>query len=162
MFTTGQPSDPTSEHSYAIPAGTWCLSIQAEMKAVKKALQITQIKESHKKDQIVCGGQSTLLRIANLQPAISLRSAVESDILNTLAALHDEEYRINFTWNTSNCGVMGNEIADEQTQKGAEANLEGVRHHYDSGRPPSGVLPEGGGGYLMKEFVGCLAQKLKT
>ena len=42
LLNAGHPSNPTIHHSYAIPAGTWYSSFQAEMKAIRKALQIIQ------------------------------------------------------------------------------------------------------------------------
>ena len=49
LVTTGHPCDPTSHHSYAMLASTWCSSFPAEVKAIKKALQIIQTEESPKK-----------------------------------------------------------------------------------------------------------------
>ena len=36
--TACHTSDPIIHHSFFIPAGSWCSSFQAEMKAIKKAL----------------------------------------------------------------------------------------------------------------------------
>ena len=108
LLTAGHPRSPTIRHSYAILAGTWCSSFQAEMKAVKKALQILQTEESPQKVRIVSDSQSVLLCIANLQPAIPLKSADESDILNLLAIQFDEGHQIAFNWSPSHCGVVGN------------------------------------------------------
>ena len=77
LVTAGHQSNPTIHHSYAIPAGTWCLSFQAEMKAIKKALQIIQTEESPQK--------------------VRIKSTDESDILILLAALHYEGHQIIFT-----------------------------------------------------------------
>ena len=90
LDTVGHPSNPTIHHSYAILAGTWSSSFQAEMKAIKKALQIIRTEESPQKVRIVSDSQSVLVRIANLQPTILPKSADESVFLNFLAALHDE------------------------------------------------------------------------
>ena len=69
LVTAGFPCNPTIHHSYALPAGTWCSSIQAEMKAVKKTFQIIQTEESPKKVCIVRDSQSIQLRLqaSNLQ-----------------------------------------------------------------------------------------------
>ena len=112
-------------------AGTWCSSFQAEVKAIKKALQINQTKESPQKVRIVRDRQSVLLRIANLQPAILLKCADESNILSLLSALHGERHQITFTWCPYHSGVVGNEIADEHIRKGAAVNQD-VQHNYDS------------------------------
>ena len=113
LVTAGQQSNPTIHHPYAIPAGTWCAPLQAVMKAIKKALQVIQTEESHQKVRIVSDSQSDLLRNANLQPAIPLKSSDGSDILN----LHDDWHQITITWCPSHCRVVGNEMADEQAQK---------------------------------------------
>ena len=131
LVTDGHQSNPTIHHSYATLTGTRCSSFQAEMKAIKKALQIIQTERSPQKVRIMSDSQSVLLRIANLQPAIPFKSADESDILSLLAALHDEGHQITFTCCPSHCGVVGNEMADEQAQKGAAANQEDVHHNYD-------------------------------
>ena len=91
LFTAGHPGNPTIHRSYAIPTGTWCSSFQAEMKAIKKALQIIHTEESPQKVQMVSNSQSVLLRIANLQPTLSLKSADESDIINLHAALDEDD-----------------------------------------------------------------------
>ena len=152
MVTAGHPSNPTIRHSNAIPAGTGCSSFQAKMKAIKKALQIIQTEESPQKVRIISDCQSVLLRIANLQPEIPLISADESDILCLLTVLHDEVHQITFLWRPSHCGVVGNEMADEQARKGAACNQEDVRlcegHHktcYQRKKSP------------MKEFAVCMA-----
>ena len=91
------------------------------MKAIKTALQIIQTEESPQKILIVSNSQSVLLCIANLQPVISRKSADERDVLNLLAALHDEGQQITITWCPNHCSVVGNEMADEQAQKGTAA-----------------------------------------
>ena len=135
LFTAGHPSNPTIHHSYAIPAGTWSSSYQAETKAIKKALQIIQTEESPQKFPIVCDNQSVLLRIACLQPAIPTKNADVSDILVHLASIHDGEHQITFTWFPSHCGVVENEMAYEQARRGAATNQEDVRTNYDSAKP---------------------------
>ena len=72
LSITGHSSDPTNHHSYATPAGTWCSSIQAKMKAMKKVPPINQIEESPMKVRFVSDSQSVLLRIASLQHAVPL------------------------------------------------------------------------------------------
>ena len=134
MVTAGHSSNPTIHHSYAMPAGTWCSSSQAEMKVIKKASQIIQTEESPHKDRIASDSQSVLLHIANIQPAIPLKSADMSDILNLLAALNDERHQITVTWCPSHCKVVGNEMAEKQAHKGAAANQEDVWHNYDSAK----------------------------
>ena len=98
VLTVDHPSNPTIHYSYVIPAGIWCAPIQAENKLIKTALQITQTEESHQKVPIVGDSESVLLHIANLQPAIPLRSADESDILSVFATLHNGGHQITFTW----------------------------------------------------------------
>ena len=61
LVSTGHPSDPTVHLSYAIPAGKWCSSFQAEMKAVKKALEILVEETSIWKARIVSDSQSVLM-----------------------------------------------------------------------------------------------------
>ena len=131
MLTDRHPSNPTIQHSYAIPAGKWCSSYQAEMKAIKKALQIIQTEESPKKVWIVSDSQSVLLSITNLQPAIPLKSTDENDILKLFPALHDEGHQTTFTWCPSHCEVDWNEMAGKQAKKWAAANQD-VWHNYDS------------------------------
>ena len=70
--------------------------------------------------------QPVLLRISS--------SVDESDILNSLAALHDIGYRITFTWCPSHCGIVWNEMTDEKIRKGFAVNQGRVRHHYDSAK----------------------------
>ena len=114
MVTTGHTSNPTVHHSYAIQARTRYSYFQAEMMVIKKALQIIQTEESPQKVRIINANKTVLLRIANLQPAIPLKSADESDSLSLLVALHDEGHQITLTWCPSYCRVVGNEMADEQ------------------------------------------------
>ena len=137
-------------------AGTWYSSYQAEMKAIKKTLLIIQTEESPKKVPIVSDYQSDLHCIANLQPAIPPKSADKTNILNSRAALHDEGWQITITWCPSHSGVVGNEMADEQARKGAEANQEYVRHHYDSAKANIRYAIRGGK-YPMKKFSRCMA-----
>ena len=132
LLTAGHQSNPTIHHSYAIQAGKRCSSFQAEMKAIKKALQIIQKEESPQKVRIVSDSQSVLLRIANLQPAIPVKSADVSEFKNLRAALNDKGHQMTFTWCPIHCGVVGNEMAEEQARKGAAANQEDVRQNYDS------------------------------
>ena len=113
LLTAGHTSNPKIYHSYAIPTGTWFSSFQAEMKAIQNTLQIIQTEESPQKVRIVSDSQSVLLRIANLQPAINIKSANESDILNLLA---DKGHQMTFTWCPGHCGEVGNEMADEQAR----------------------------------------------
>ena len=54
--------------------------------------------------------------MANLQPVISPKSADKRDILNLLAALHDEGHRITFTWCPSHCRVVGNETTKPEEE----------------------------------------------
>ena len=125
MVTASHKSNPTIHHSYTIPAGTKCTSLQAEMKAMKKALQIIQTEVTPESPNI-SDTQSDLPCFANLQPAIPIKSADESGILNLLAALHEEGHQISLTWCPSHCGVVGNEMADKQAQNGAAANQEDI------------------------------------
>ena len=92
------------------------------MKAIKKASPIVQTEESPQRVRIVSDSQSVLLRIANLQPSIPLKSADESDILSLLAYLHGEGHQMTFTWCPSHCRVVGNDMADEQARRGAAAS----------------------------------------
>ena len=46
LSTAIQWSNPSIHHSYAIPAGTWLSSIQAEMKVIKNELQIVHIEDA--------------------------------------------------------------------------------------------------------------------
>ena len=88
-----------------------------------KELQIIQTEESPKTVRIVSDSKSVLLCITNIQPAIPLKSADESDIINHLAAmLHDEGYQVTFTRCPSHCGVVGNEMADKQALNGTADN----------------------------------------
>ena len=104
----GHAHNPAIHHAHAIPSGTWRWSFQAKMKAIKKALQIIQTEEYPQKVRTVSDSQSVLLRIVNLQPAITLKSTDESDILNLHATLQEEGHQITFTWCPSHCGVVGN------------------------------------------------------
>ena len=155
LVTACHTINPTIHHSYAISDGTWYSSIQAEIKAIKKALQIIQTEESPQTVRIVIVSQSVLLRIANLQPEMPLKSADESVILDLLAAIHDEGYQITFTWCPSHFGVVGNKMADERTIKGAADSQEDVDTTTTLRMPPPGVLLEGK--ISMKEFAGCMA-----
>ena len=112
LVNVSQPSNPTIHHSYVEPTGTWCSSFQDEIKTIKKALQIIQTEESPEKDRIVSNSQSVLLRDANLQYPVRALMRVTSK--NLLAVLHEEGHQITFTWYSSHCRVVGNEIADEQ------------------------------------------------
>ena len=114
LLTAGLPFNPTNFQSYAIPPGTWCASLQAEMMAIKKALHIIQTEESPLRVQIVSDSQSVLHRIANLRLAIPLKSADESDYASLHAGLRDEGHRITLTWCSSHCEVVVNFVADEQ------------------------------------------------
>ena len=127
-------SNLTIHHSYAIPAGTWCSSFQAEIKAIKKALQHIQTEESPLKVRIVTDSQSVQLRIASLQRAVLPKSADVSDVLNLLAVLHDEGHLMTFTWCPSHCRVVGNAMAEGQDRKGAATNQEDLWHNYDSAK----------------------------
>ena len=49
LLPAGHLSHHTIHHYYAIPAGTWCLSSQTEMKAIEKALQINRTEDSPQK-----------------------------------------------------------------------------------------------------------------
>ena len=137
MLTTDHSSNPNIHYSYAIPTDTWCSSYQAEMKAIKKALQIIQAETSRKKVRIVIDSHSVLLRITSLQPAMLLKRANENDILNLRAALQDEGHQITFTWCPRHCGVVGNGMADKQDRKVAADNQEDVRHNYDTAKATS-------------------------
>ena len=111
LLTADHQSNPTIHHSYAIPAGTWCSSIQAEMKAIKKALHIIQAEESPPESP---NSQRQPISPATYRkPPTPFKSADESDILNILAVLHDEGHQITFTWCPSHCGDLGHEMADE-------------------------------------------------
>ena len=122
----------TIHDSYAIPNGTWRSSFQAEMKAIKKALQIIQTEESPQKFRIVSDSQLFLLvsQASSLQYPLSALTV--SDIISHLAALHDEGHQITFTWCLGHSGVEGNEMTDEQALKGAATNQGEVRRNYDS------------------------------
>ena len=110
---------------YVMPASTSYTSFHAEMKAINKALLVIQTEESPQKVRIVSDNQAILTRIANLQTAISTKVADVCDILDLLAALNDELHQITFTWRPSHWVVVGNEMADDQARKGADANQEG-------------------------------------
>ena len=97
-------------------------------------MQIIQTEESPRKVRIICDSQPALLCSANLQPAITLKSIDKSDIVNLLAALHDDGHKMTFTCCPSHCQVVGNVVADEQALIGAAANQEDVRHNYDSAK----------------------------
>ena len=142
LVTAGHLSNPTIHHPYAIPASTWCLSFQAEMKAIKKALQIHRTEKSTQKVLIVSDSQSVLLSIANIQPAIPFKSAYKSDILSLHADLHDEGHQINLTWCPSHCRLVGNEMAYERAQKELQPINKMFYTTATVRRPPSGLLPE--------------------
>ena len=86
----------------------------------------------------------------------TLKSTDKSDILNLLAALHDEGHQITFIWCRSHCMVVGNEMADEQAQKGASSNQEDIQHNYDSAKATIRHTTRGRKS-PMKEFAECMA-----
>ena len=105
FLTTGHSGNPTIHHSYAISP------LNVRIVSYKPISPATHHKPP---------------------PVIPTKSADESDILNLLATFHDEGHQIAFTCCPSDCGVEGNEMADEQVRKGAAANQKDVRHNYES------------------------------
>ena len=140
------------------PPGTWCSSYQADMKAIKKALHIIHTEESHQKFGIVSDSQSFLFRIANLQPAIPLKSAGESDILSLLTALHYEGHQITFTWCPSHCEIVRNKMADEQARKSCRQSRCSTLLRFCKGHHQACCQR---GKFPMMQFAGCMAWKEK-
>ena len=83
---------------------------------------------------------------------------VMSDIVNSLAAFHDEGYQIAFTWCQCYRGVVLNEMADEHARKGTAVNQESVRHHYDSAKDNLRRVSSGGKTYHERIRWVCVAK----
>ena len=80
-----------------------------------------------------------------------LKSSDEGDILSLLAALNYEGHLMTFT-----CGVVWNEMVDEQASKGAAANQESFHRNYASMKAMIRRATRGGK-YPMNEFAECMA-----
>ena len=122
VVTTGHPSDPPLFcHSHRQMVSSY----QAEIKAVVKALQVSQAKA-----RIVSDRQSVLLRIQATHPFQPCNDRDEHTVLKTLSMLTARSCQVTFTWRLGHCGITDNELADAQTKKGADADQTDVDHHY--------------------------------
>ena len=119
VVTTGPPNDPEVLCAQAIPAGQWCSSYQAELKAVKRALEIIQADPTINTARIVSDSLSVLLRLQNLHPSEPIPDNDERDIMMLLSEVTCRGCQLTFTWCPSHCGVIGNELADRQAKDGA-------------------------------------------
>ena len=68
-----------------------------------------QVPDSSQHHQLV-RGVGGVVGVAHVYEWVSGRG-------NSLAAIHDEWYQKTFTWCLGHCGVVGNEMADEQAKK---------------------------------------------
>ena len=134
VVTTGHPSDPQVLRYFAIPTGKWCSSYQAEIKAVVKALQVIQAEVHVQEARIVSDSQSILLRIQATHPSQPCNDRDEHTVLKTLSMLTARSCQVTFTWCPGHCGITGNELADAQAKKGADADQAVVDHHYTTAK----------------------------
>ena len=130
VVTTGHPSDSQVFRYFAISSGKWCSSNQAEMKAVVKALQLIQVEVHVQKARMVSDSRAVLLRIQAMHPSQPCNDKDEHTVFKTLSMLTARSCQVTFTWCPGHCGITGNELADAQTKKGADADQTDVDHHY--------------------------------
>ena len=133
LVTSGPPSDPQVHQSHAVPAGRWCSSFQAEMKAVVVALEVIEDAQ-WKECRLVTDSQSTIQRLNNLRPSDPPRDQDECDILQLLASIWKNGCKVTFTWCPSHCGIRGNELADEAAKQGAQMDQNLATWHYESAK----------------------------
>ena len=134
VVITGHPSDPQVFRYFAIPTGKWCSSYQAEIKAVVKAFQVIQVEVHVQKARIVSDSQSVLLRIQATHPSQPCNHRDEHTVLKTFSMLMARSCQMTFTWCPGHCGITGNELADAQSKKGADADQTDVDHQYTTAK----------------------------
>ena len=139
VVTTGHPSDSQVLRYFAIPTGKWCFYYQAEIKAVFKALQVIQAEVHVQNARIVSDSQSVLLHIQATHPSQPCNDRDEHTVLKTLSMPTARGYQVTFTWCSSHCGITGNELADAQAKKGADAD-----HHYTTAKAMISRATRGG------------------
>ena len=66
-----------------------------------------------------------------------------------------------FTWCSSYCRVVGNEMADEQAKKRAASNEEDVLHHYDSVKATI-MCATRGGNLPLKNLTGVWRERRRA
>ena len=134
VVTTGHPSDPQVFRYFAISTGKRCSSDQAEIKGLVKALQVIQAEVHVQKARIVHDSQSVLLRIQATHPSKLCNDRDEHTVLKTISMLTARSCQVTFTWCPGHCGITGNELADAQAKKGADADQTDVDHHYTTAK----------------------------
>ena len=132
IVTTGPPEEPKVLSTHAIPTGQWCSSYQAELKAVKTALETIQKDSSIHKARIVSDSLSVLQRLQQASPPDPPRDQDERDILEYLSSLNERGCRLTFTWCPSHSGVPGNELADAHAKQGGQLPQTNVACHFES------------------------------
>ena len=118
----------------AISTGRWCSSIQVEIKAMVKALQILEATDNVNKARIVSDNLSVLLHIQSAHPSNPCQDNDERVILQIFSALSARSCQVTFTWCLSHCGIIGNELADIQARLGTDLDQHDGVHHYDTAK----------------------------
>ena len=86
------------------------------------------------KARIVSDSQSVLLRIQATHPSQPCNDRDKHTVLKTLSMLTARSCQVTFTWCPNHCGITGNELADAQTKKRADADQTDVDHHYTTAK----------------------------
>ncbi|XP_077589443.1 uncharacterized protein LOC144207684 [Stigmatopora nigra] len=126
IFTTSPPEDPRILRTVSIPAGRWCSSHRAELKAVAFALEDEARDKNLRTIRVVQDSKAVLTRIENCNPTIPLASSEEKTILESLQKCHRNNCKVTFSWCQSHCGVKGNELADDAAKVETKENQNNV------------------------------------
>lgn len=108
-----------------IAAGRICSSFQAEMVAMRVALEwLRDNKREWGRARIVTDSQSVLKSM--MERKIKSRCELVSRVEALLEDLREEGKSVVIVWVPSHCGVKGNEAADEGAALGAEKDQRGI------------------------------------
>ena len=103
MFTKEPPEKVKIIHTVSIPAGRWCSSFQAEIKAIAFALEEVAQDQELKTVRIMSNSRAVFKRIKYFGPSILCNSVEEKDILVSLQLWHRRKFTVTFTWCQSRC-----------------------------------------------------------
>jgi ribonuclease HI len=132
ILITTKDDETTTE--LAFPAGRLTSSFQAEMVAIKHALQAVGEMGGNMRARIVTDSKSSVERLKGILRGDRLKSQTEAAIWDSLRHLKTANISLHLLWCPSHCGLWGNEEADRLAGEGSLLQQENIELTFDTAK----------------------------
>ena len=118
----------------SFPAGRWTSSYQAELEAIKQALQIAADMPDRKKIRIVTDSRSAVQHMESNAENNEPSSGIEEAIHQSLERMYTAGQTVTLVWCPGHCKIDGNEVADRSANEGARMDQTAFLHTYETSK----------------------------